>query len=93
MQNVLERIHPLQFKSLRGQLSSHVIVVLDVRRDEHGDWSSSHEHLDVVALCGKVKKSERFQSVSYTGEEISLDLAVHFYSLVQKKIKPERKSC
>lgn len=64
LQNVLERIHPLQFESLWGKLSSHVVVVLYVRRDEHGDWSSSHEHFDVVALCGKVT-SERSSSPLY----------------------------
>lgn len=58
LQIVLERIHPLQFEFLWGKFSSHVIVVLNVRWDEHGDWSSSHKHFDIVTLCGKVT-SER----------------------------------
>lgn len=44
-----ERIHPVQFQSLRGRLHFQVFIVLDVGRDVHGDWPAADEHFDRLA--------------------------------------------
>lgn len=44
------RIHPLQLQPLSRKVGPHLVVVLHVRGDEHGDGSTAHEHLDVVPI-------------------------------------------
>lgn len=54
VQSMLERIHPLQFESLWGKFGADIVVILHVRRDEHRDGASSHEHFNIFSLCGEI---------------------------------------
>lgn len=60
------RIHPLQLQPLWRKFGPNVIVVFYVWWDEHGNWTPTHEHFNVVPLCRNTHTHTHIERIKNT---------------------------